>query len=85
MACRVAPLRKAEEERVRAERVAAVAGFRALVSEKGDINSTSRWSKVKDVSWNRVAMWPIFLGFNLFVVSNNLMVFGFNGLLAALS
>lgn len=47
---RVAPLRKAEEERVKAERASAVAGFRSLLSEKGEISSTSRWSKVKDVS-----------------------------------
>lgn len=44
--CRVGPLRKAEEEKVRAERAAAVAGFRSLLSEKGEISSTSRWSKV---------------------------------------
>lgn len=45
---RVAPLRKAEEERVKAERASAVAGFRSLLSEKGEISSTSRWSKVKE-------------------------------------
>lgn len=49
LACRVAPLRKAEEEKVRAERAAAVAGFRSLLSEKGEISSVSRWSKVIEV------------------------------------
>ena len=44
--CRVGPLRKAEEEKVRAEHAAAVAGFRALLLEKGEISSSSRWSKV---------------------------------------
>ena len=46
LACRVGPLRKTEEEKVRSERAAAVTGFRSLLSEKGEISSVSRWSKV---------------------------------------
>lgn len=56
LVCRVGPLRKAEEEKVRAERAAAVAGFRSLLSEKGEISSTSRWSKVKEVSVIKVVI-----------------------------
>lgn len=56
---RVGPLRKAEEEKVRAERAAAVSGFRSLLSEKGEISSTSRWSKVKEISDISVLMWFI--------------------------
>jgi len=57
LVCRVGPLRKAEEEKVRAERAAAVAGFRSLLSEMGEISSTSRWSKVKVISDTKVLMW----------------------------
>ena len=49
VAYRVGPLRKTAEEKVRADRAAAVAGFRSLLSEKGEISSASRWSKVKEV------------------------------------
>ncbi|KAI5072388.1 hypothetical protein GOP47_0012996 [Adiantum capillus-veneris] len=45
---RVLPLRKAEEERIRAIQSAAAAGFKAMLTELGEITSSSRWSKVKD-------------------------------------
>lgn len=45
---RVLPLRKQEEERIRAIQSAAAAGFKAMLTELGDITSSSRWSKVKD-------------------------------------
>eukprot|EP00250_Pteridium_aquilinum_P015885 c22819_g1_i1 orf=261-3680(+) len=45
---RVLPLRKAEEERIHAIQSAAAAGFKAMLIELGDINSSSRWSRVKD-------------------------------------
>lgn len=45
---RVLPLRKAEEERIRAIQSAAVAGFKAMLIELGEVNSSSRWSRVKD-------------------------------------
>ncbi|KAL2641453.1 hypothetical protein R1flu_009040 [Riccia fluitans] len=46
---RVLPLRKAEEDRVKAEHAAAVGAFKAMLSEKGDINTSSRWSRIREV------------------------------------
>ncbi len=46
------PLRKAEEERLRAEHAAALAGFRALLSERHDITTATRWAKV--VEWSGI-------------------------------
>lgn len=45
---RVLPLRKAEEERIHAIQMAAVAGFEAMLKEVGEVTSSSRWSRVKD-------------------------------------
>ncbi|XP_057860984.2 pre-mRNA-processing protein 40C [Cryptomeria japonica] len=45
---RVLPLRKAVEEKVKAIQAAAVASFKAMLREKGDINANSRWSRIKD-------------------------------------
>lgn len=45
---RLAPLKKAEEERQRAEHEKAITAFNALLEEQKDINSGSRWSKVKE-------------------------------------
>ncbi|GBG69078.1 hypothetical protein CBR_g3777 [Chara braunii] len=46
---RVLPLKKAEEERVKAEKDAAIAAFKELLNEKKEIvTSTARWSKTKD-------------------------------------
>ncbi|GLT34869.1 hypothetical protein SLA2020_093610 [Shorea laevis] len=45
---RVLPLKKAAEEKARAERAAAASSFKAVLQEKGDINVNSRWSRVKD-------------------------------------
>ncbi|XP_058090357.1 pre-mRNA-processing protein 40C isoform X2 [Magnolia sinica] len=45
---RVLPLKKAAEEKLRAIRTAAVSSFKSMLREKEDINTTSRWSRVKD-------------------------------------
>ncbi|XP_010250268.1 PREDICTED: pre-mRNA-processing protein 40C [Nelumbo nucifera] len=45
---RVLPLKKAAEEKAQAIRAAAASGFKSLLREKGDINTSSRWSRVKD-------------------------------------
>ncbi|MCO5606517.1 hypothetical protein L7F22_060705 [Adiantum nelumboides] len=45
---RVLPIRKAEEERIRAIQSAAAAGFKAMLTELGEVTTSSRWSKVKD-------------------------------------
>lgn len=49
---RVLPLRKAEEERIRAIHLAAVSGFKAMLKEKGEVTTSSRWSRVKDALRN---------------------------------
>ncbi len=49
------PLRKAEEERLRAEHAAALAGFRALLSERHDITTATRWAKVVEWSASQVS------------------------------
>ncbi|KAK6122840.1 hypothetical protein DH2020_043421 [Rehmannia glutinosa] len=45
---RVFPLKRTAQERAQAERAASVSNFKSLLQDKGDINSNSRWSKVKD-------------------------------------
>ncbi|CAI9097006.1 OLC1v1033288C1 [Oldenlandia corymbosa var. corymbosa] len=45
---RILPLKRAAEERARAVRAAAISSFKSMLQEKGDITSTSHWSKVKD-------------------------------------
>jgi hypothetical protein len=42
---RIAPLRKAEEERVKRERDAAVTAFHELLAERG-VTEGTRWAKV---------------------------------------
>ncbi|GAQ86364.1 Pre-mRNA-processing protein [Klebsormidium nitens] len=44
---RIAPLRKAEEERLRKEREAAVTAFHELLAEKG-ANETTKWATLKE-------------------------------------
>ena len=43
---RILPLKKAEEERIRAIRDVAASGFNAMLKEMGEVTSTSRWSRV---------------------------------------
>eukprot|EP00850_Spirogloea_muscicola_P019248 SM000187S03865 [mRNA] locus=s187:38786:47393:+ [translate_table: standard] len=45
---RVAPMRKAEEERQRVLREEAAGAFKALLTERADITANSRWLKVKE-------------------------------------
>lgn len=45
---RVLPLRRAVEEKVKAIQAASIASFKAMLRDRGDINSGSRWSRVKD-------------------------------------
>ncbi|KAL6526645.1 hypothetical protein OROGR_015735 [Orobanche gracilis] len=45
---RVLPLKRSAQEKAQAERAAAVSNFKSLLEDKGDITSSSRWSKVKD-------------------------------------
>ncbi len=49
------PLRKAEEERLRAEHAAALPGFRALLSERHDITTATRWAKVVEWSASQIS------------------------------
>ncbi|XP_031477096.1 pre-mRNA-processing protein 40C isoform X1 [Nymphaea colorata] len=45
---KVHPLRKAYEENVQAARAAAVSSFKSMLRDNRDINSSSRWSRMKD-------------------------------------
>ncbi|KAM7469951.1 hypothetical protein LguiA_008134 [Lonicera macranthoides] len=45
---RVLPLKKAAQEKAQAERAAAVSSFMSMLRDKGDITTSSRWSKMKD-------------------------------------
>ncbi|XP_043693895.1 pre-mRNA-processing protein 40C isoform X2 [Telopea speciosissima] len=45
---RVLPLKKAAEDKIQAIRVAAASNFKSMLQERGDINTRSRWSRVKD-------------------------------------
>eukprot|EP00252_Welwitschia_mirabilis_P018920 TRINITY_DN4241_c0_g2_i1.p1 TRINITY_DN4241_c0_g2~~TRINITY_DN4241_c0_g2_i1.p1 ORF type:complete len:714 (+),score=170.12 TRINITY_DN4241_c0_g2_i1:212-2143(+) len=45
---RVLPLKKSVEEKVKAIQEASIASFKAMLRERGDINSSSRWSRVKE-------------------------------------
>ncbi|CAO2833014.1 unnamed protein product, partial [Amaranthus hypochondriacus] len=45
---RVTSLKRAAEEKAQAERAVAVSNFMSMLRERGDITSTSRWSRVKD-------------------------------------
>ncbi|KAL8486813.1 hypothetical protein ACS0TY_023028 [Phlomoides rotata] len=45
---RVLLLKKIAQEKTQAERAVAVSIFKSMLKDKGDITSTSRWSKVKD-------------------------------------
>ncbi|KAG6557468.1 hypothetical protein Mapa_000741 [Marchantia paleacea] len=49
---RVLPLRRAEDERVKAEHAAAVGAFKAMLLERADINTSSRWSKIREIVRN---------------------------------
>lgn len=44
--CRILPLKRAAEEKARVIRAAAASSFKCMLQEKGDIMSSSRWSKV---------------------------------------
>lgn len=44
--CRVLPLKKAAQEKAQAERATAVSSFMSMLRDKGDITTSSRWSKV---------------------------------------
>ncbi|KAI3982914.1 hypothetical protein MKX01_010397, partial [Papaver californicum] len=45
---RVLPLKRAAEEKIRAVREAATSSFKSMLRDKGNINTSSRWSRVKD-------------------------------------
>ncbi|KAJ9183220.1 hypothetical protein P3X46_007110 [Hevea brasiliensis] len=45
---RVILLKKAAQEKAQAERAAAVASFKSMLRDKGDLTVNSRWSKVKE-------------------------------------
>ncbi|RZC71372.1 hypothetical protein C5167_034548 [Papaver somniferum] len=45
---RVLPLKRAAEKKIRAAREAATSSFKSMLRDKGDINTSSRWSRVKD-------------------------------------
>ncbi|XP_021735373.1 pre-mRNA-processing protein 40C-like [Chenopodium quinoa] len=45
---RVLSLKRAAEEKARAERAVAVSNFKSMLRERGDITASSRWSRVKD-------------------------------------
>ncbi|GMH07074.1 hypothetical protein Nepgr_008914 [Nepenthes gracilis] len=45
---RVLPLKRAAEENAQAARAAAAFSFKSMLQEKGDITTSSRWSRVKD-------------------------------------
>ncbi|XP_021724656.1 pre-mRNA-processing protein 40C-like isoform X2 [Chenopodium quinoa] len=45
---RVLSLKRAAEEKARAERAVAVSNFKSMLQERGDITASSRWSRVKD-------------------------------------
>ncbi|KAL2242550.1 UNVERIFIED_CONTAM: Pre-mRNA-processing protein 40C [Sesamum indicum] len=44
---RVLPLKRTAQEKAQAERVAAISNFKSMLHDKGDITSSSRWSKEK--------------------------------------
>ncbi|KAA8532296.1 hypothetical protein F0562_032329 [Nyssa sinensis] len=45
---RVLPLKRAAEEKLQAIRAAAASSFKSMLQDKGDITTSSRWSRVKD-------------------------------------
>ncbi|KAL0368565.1 UNVERIFIED_CONTAM: Pre-processing protein 40C [Sesamum calycinum] len=45
---RVLPLKRTAQEKAQAERAAAVSNFKSMLQDKGNITSSSRWSKVKE-------------------------------------
>lgn len=45
---RVLPLKKASQEKAQAMRAAAASDFKSMLRDRGDISTSSRWSKVKD-------------------------------------
>ncbi|KAK4421725.1 Pre-processing protein 40C [Sesamum alatum] len=45
---RVLPLKRTAQEKAQAERAAAISNFKSMLKDKGDITSSSRWSKVKE-------------------------------------
>eukprot|EP00268_Persea_americana_P023274 TRINITY_DN22924_c0_g1_i1.p1 TRINITY_DN22924_c0_g1~~TRINITY_DN22924_c0_g1_i1.p1 ORF type:complete len:1089 (-),score=274.03 TRINITY_DN22924_c0_g1_i1:759-4025(-) len=45
---RVLPLKKAAEQKIQEQRAAAVSSFKSMLRDSGDINTSSRWSRVKD-------------------------------------
>lgn len=44
--CSVLLRKKAAEEKIHAERAAAMSGFKSMLKERQDISPSSRWSKV---------------------------------------
>lgn len=44
--CRVLPLKKAAEQKIQEQRAAAVSSFKSMLRDSGDINTSSRWSRV---------------------------------------
>lgn len=44
--CRVLPLKKAAEKKIQEQRAAAVSSFKSMLRDSGDINTSSRWSRV---------------------------------------
>ncbi|GAB4850661.1 hypothetical protein Ancab_029972 [Ancistrocladus abbreviatus] len=45
---RILPFKRAAEEKAQAARAAAASRFKSMLREKGDITTSSRWSRVKD-------------------------------------
>ncbi|KAL2506465.1 Pre-mRNA-processing protein 40C [Abeliophyllum distichum] len=45
---RVLPLKRTAEEKAQAEHAAVISNFKSMLQDRGDITSSSRWSKVKD-------------------------------------
>lgn len=44
--CRVLPLKRAAEEKAQAIRAAAASSFKSMLCDKGDITTSTRWSRV---------------------------------------
>lgn len=64
---RVLPLKRTAEEKAQAEHAAAISNFKSMLQDKGDITSSSRWSKVG-------ACQPCLVCMNEFLISLKIQV-----------
>lgn len=65
--CRVLPLKRAAEEKAQAIRAAAVSSFKSMLRDKGDITTSTRWSRVGAIiHFYNKHMWKCMLAFGLF-------------------